>query len=280
MGPRRRQGWRAAVAVVHIHAVLGEEGALLTPKINPELPACLHRPPGGVIHVQVASRGKRLKAGAAGMGKGTAAGRFAPGVPARQLQAGHLPQDPRGRIGAGRASTHFKKALKREENSSYLLQSAIARSVRPLRPLPCSYTRGWGRASKRSSSKKGSGDESSTQGCHCVLPTVPCQDGDGSRGLGPPKGATKHPPCDFGHLQATRVEQARSVRCEAPAPPAFGVFGVVCFFFGCWILRCSCASCFLPNTQGPRRAFKIPFITMEPPRLRAQAIGPGGGFWG
>lgn len=117
MGPRRRRGRRAAVAAVHIHAVpgkevLGEEGALLTPKVNPELPANLHLPPGGFIHVQVVSRGKPLKAGAGGMGKGTAAGRFAPGVPARQLQAGHLPQDPRCRIGAGRASTRFKKGTK------------------------------------------------------------------------------------------------------------------------------------------------------------------------
>lgn len=96
MGPRRRQGRRAAVAVVHIHAVLGEEGALLTPKINPELPACLHRPPGGVIHVQVASRGKRLKAGAAGMGKGTAAGALCSGGPSKAAPGWAPPAGPQG----------------------------------------------------------------------------------------------------------------------------------------------------------------------------------------
>lgn len=31
----------------------------------------------------------------------------------------------------------------------------------------------------------------------------------------------------------------------------------------------------LPHTQGPRRAFKIPFITMEPSRLKSQAQGSG-----
>lgn len=96
MGPRRRQGQRAAVAVVHIHAVLGEEGALLTPKINPELPACLHRPPGGFIHVQVASRGKRLKAGAAGMGKGRAAGALCSGGPSKAAPGWAPPAGPQG----------------------------------------------------------------------------------------------------------------------------------------------------------------------------------------
>lgn len=35
------------------------------------------------------------------------------------------------------------------------------------------------------------------------------------------------------------------------------------------------SSRFLPNTQGPRWAFKIPFITMEPSRLKSQAKGLG-----
>lgn len=35
------------------------------------------------------------------------------------------------------------------------------------------------------------------------------------------------------------------------------------------------SSRFLPNTQGPRWAFKIPFITMEPSRLKSQAGGLG-----
>lgn len=101
MGPRRRQGRRAAVAAVHIHAVqgeevLGEEGALLTPKINPELPASLHRPPGGFIHVQVASRGKRLKAGAAGMGKGRAPGALCSGGPSKAAPGWAPPAGPQG----------------------------------------------------------------------------------------------------------------------------------------------------------------------------------------
>lgn len=35
------------------------------------------------------------------------------------------------------------------------------------------------------------------------------------------------------------------------------------------------SSRFLPNTQGPHWAFKIPFITMEPSRLKSQAKGLG-----
>lgn len=34
---------------------------------------------------------------------------------------------------------------------------------------------------------------------------------------------------------------------------------------------CPVSSHFLPNTQGPHWAFKIPFITMEPSRLKSQA---------
>lgn len=56
-------------------------------------------------------------------------------------------------------------------------------------------------------------------------------------------------------------------------------------FFDGWILEggagvtpsraegCPVSSHFLPNTQGPRGAFKIPFITMEPSRLKSQAKG-------
>lgn len=58
-------------------------------------------------------------------------------------------------------------------------------------------------------------------------------------------------------------------------------------FFDGWIVEgdagvtpsrakgCPVSSRFLPNTQGPRWAFKIPFITMEPPRLKSQAKGLG-----
>lgn len=35
----------------------------------------------------------------------------------------------------------------------------------------------------------------------------------------------------------------------------------------------------LPHTQGPRRAFKMPFITMEPSRLKSPSRGLGVGFW-
>lgn len=35
------------------------------------------------------------------------------------------------------------------------------------------------------------------------------------------------------------------------------------------------AQLLLPHTQGPRRAFKIPFITMEPSRLKSPAVGSG-----
>lgn len=199
------------------------------------------------------------------------------GVPARQLQAGHLPQDPTCRIGAGQASTRFKKGTKlilpaAKRDSA---ERACARCLRSRAPTPGAGDE----HPKGAATKKGSGDESSTQGCHCVLPTVPCW--DGSRGSGPPKGAaTGHPPCNFGHLQRRRWSR----RGQSDAKPllllVLGCLGGFFFFFGRWILRCSSASCFLPNTQGPRRAFKIPFITMEPPRLRAQAEGPGGGFWG
>lgn len=123
------------------------------------------------------------------------------GVPARQLQAGHLPQDPTCRIGAGQASTRFKKGTKlilpaAKRDSA---ERACARCIRSRAPTPAAGDE----HPKGAATKKGSGDESSTQGCHCVLPAVPCW--DGSRGLGPPKGAaTGHPPCNFGHLQRRR----------------------------------------------------------------------------
>lgn len=212
------------------------------------------------------------------MGKGAAAGRFAPGGSQHgSSRLGTSRRTPR----AGLVPDKRAPALKREQNSSYLLQSAIAQSVRaPAASAPVLLRPGLGTSiQKEQLQKKAAGTRAAPRGVTASSPLSPS--GMGAEAWVHPRVL---PQGTRRAILGTCSDAGGAGEVSPMRSPCsswfWGVWVGFFFFFGRWILRCSSASCFLPNTQGPRRAFKIPFITMEPPRLRAQAEGPGGGFWG